>query len=83
MTVSENHPTIHLGGLCNRFYRNSVVCFQEQKPFCFENSVFSLLAWACVREPVRARDMGVGGSHSHPYHVDILSRNLHVLLECV
>ena len=23
-------------------------------------------------ESVRARDMGVGRSHSHPYHVDIL-----------
>ena len=27
MIVSENCPTIHLGGLSNRFYRNSVVCF--------------------------------------------------------
>ena len=44
MTVSKNHPAIHLGGLSNRFYRNSVVCFREQKTFCFENSVFSLLA---------------------------------------
>ena len=24
---------IHLGGLSNRFYRNSVACFREQKPF--------------------------------------------------
>ena len=40
MTVSENYPAIHLGGLSNRFYRNSVVRFQEQKTFCFENSVF-------------------------------------------
>ena len=39
MTVSENYPAIHLGGLSNRFYRNSVVHFQEQKPF-FLNNVF-------------------------------------------
>ena len=31
MTVSENYPAIHLGGLSNRFYRNSIVCFREQK----------------------------------------------------
>ena len=24
---------IRLGGLCKRFYQNSVVCFQEQKSF--------------------------------------------------
>ena len=40
MTVLENYLTIHLGGLSNRFYRNSVVRFREQKTFCFENSVF-------------------------------------------
>ena len=33
MIVSENYPAIHLGGLSNRFYRNSVVCFREPKPF--------------------------------------------------
>ena len=33
MTVSENYPAIHLGGLSNRFYRNSIICFREQKPF--------------------------------------------------
>ena len=33
MIVSESYPAIHLGGLSNRFYRNSVLCFQEQKPF--------------------------------------------------
>ena len=45
--------------------------FSKTKNFCFENGIFSHLAEACVRESVRARDMGVGGSHSHPYHVDI------------
>ena len=33
MTVSEDYQAIHLGGLSNRFYQNSVVCFREQKPF--------------------------------------------------
>ena len=33
MIVSENYPAIHLGGLFNRFYQNSVECFREQKPF--------------------------------------------------
>ena len=40
MTVSENHPAIHLGELSNRSYRNSVVCFREQKPFVLK-TVFS------------------------------------------
>ena len=33
MTVSEDYLAISLGGLSNIFYRNSVVCFREQKPF--------------------------------------------------
>ena len=33
MTVLESYPASHLGGLSNRFYRNLVLCFQEQKPF--------------------------------------------------
>ena len=33
MTVLESYLAIHLGGLSNRFYRNSVLCFQEQKLF--------------------------------------------------
>ena len=33
MIVLENYPVIHLGGLSNRFYRNSVLCFREHKPF--------------------------------------------------
>ena len=40
MTVSENYPAIHLGGLSNRFYRNLVVSFREQKPFVLK-TVFS------------------------------------------
>ena len=33
MTVSESYPAIQIGGLSNIFYQNSVLCFQEQKPF--------------------------------------------------
>ena len=40
MTVSEDYPAIRLGGLSNKFYRNSVVCFREQKPFVLK-TVFS------------------------------------------
>ena len=36
----ENYLAIRLGGLSNRFYRNSVVCFQEEKPFVLK-TVFS------------------------------------------
>ena len=62
---------IHLGGLSNRFYQNSVVCFLEQKPFVLKIVFFSHLAKTCARESVRAREVGKGESHSHPYHVDI------------
>ena len=40
--------------------------FSRTKTNCFENSVFSHLAYACVRESVRDRDVGKGESHSHP-----------------
>ena len=40
MTISENYPAICLGGLSNRFYRNSVVCFQEQKAFVLKTVFF-------------------------------------------
>ena len=40
MTVSEDYPAIRLEGLSNKFYRNSVVCFREQKHFVLE-TVFS------------------------------------------
>ena len=33
MTVSKSYLAIHLGGFSNKFYRKSVLCFQEQKPF--------------------------------------------------
>ena len=44
MTVSEDYPAIHLGGLFNRFYQNSVVCFREQKSFVLKTMFFSHLA---------------------------------------
>ena len=45
MTFSENYPVIHLGGLSNRFYRNSVVCFQEQKPLVLKIVFFFSHIW--------------------------------------
>ena len=33
MTISENYPAIHLGGLSNIFHRKYQLCFQEQKSF--------------------------------------------------
>ena len=37
----------------------------------------------CVRESVRTWDMGLGESHSHPWHVDIRVGMCIFLLECV
>ena len=42
MIVSESCPAIHLGGLSNRFYQNSVLCFQEQKSFVCKQCFFTL-----------------------------------------
>ena len=63
MTVSENYPAIHVGGLSN-IYRNSVVSFREQKAFVLK-TVF-LLAFGlgmCEGVGEDSRD-GIG-------HVDI------------
>ena len=43
----------------------------KNKNLLFENSVFTPLALACVRESVRPREVGKGESHFHPFHVDI------------
>ena len=40
MTFLESYPAIHLGGLSNRFYKKSILYFQEQKPFVLK-TVFS------------------------------------------
>ena len=53
-------------GCLKEFYRKSNNVFSITKTFCFENSVFSHLAYACMRESERARDVGKGKSHSHP-----------------
>ena len=42
MTVTEDYPAIHLGGLSNKFYRNSVVCFREQKSFVLKRCFLTL-----------------------------------------
>ena len=59
MTISDSHPTIHLGGLSNRILSEIGNVFSRTKTFCFKNGVFSHLA------SVRARDVGKGESHSH------------------
>ena len=66
MTVSECYPAIHLGGLSNIIFLEIGIMFSGTKTFCFENSVFSHLAYECVRESVRAQDVGMGVLHSHP-----------------
>ena len=60
MTVSESCPTIYLGGLSNKISSEIYNVFSRTKTFCFENSVFSHLAYACARELVRTRGMGLG-----------------------
>ena len=45
--------------------------FSRMKTFCFENSVFLTLGLGMCEESVRAREVGKGESHSHPFHVDI------------
>ena len=57
---------ICLEGCPKEFYRKSNNVFSRTKTFCFENCVFLHLAYACVRESERARDVGKGDSHSHP-----------------
>ena len=42
MTVLESYPAIHLRGLSNIFYRNSLLCFQEQKPFFLKQCFLTL-----------------------------------------
>ena len=69
--LSNNLPRRIVQRICRRviqknFIGNRIMCFQEQKTFCFDNSVFSNLAYACVRESKRARNVGKGESHSHP-----------------
>ena len=69
--LSNNLPQRIVQRFCSEgcpkeFYRKSNNVFSRTKTFCFENSVFSNLAYACVRESERARDVGKCESHSHP-----------------
>ena len=64
MTVLNNYPAIRLGGLSNRFYRNSIVSFREQKTFFFENFIFLTFGLGICK--------GVGEDSRHGIgHVDI------------
>ena len=46
-------------GCLKEFYRKSNNVFSRtKKTFCFENSVFSHLVYACLTELERARNMG-------------------------
>ena len=69
--LSNNSPRRIVQRICSEgcpkeFYRKSNNVFSRTKTFCFENSVFSHLKYACVREIKRAWDVGKGESHSHP-----------------
>ena len=47
----------------------------KTKIFCFEMKVFSSMTYACVRESVRAQDIGMTCEHS--------IRNIYVIRQCV
>ena len=69
--LSNNSPRRIVQPICSEgfpkeFYRKSNNVFSRTKTFCFENSVFSHLTYAFVRELERAQDVGKGESHSHP-----------------
>ena len=50
---------IYIGGSSNGFFnRRFVQWVLKTKIFCFENSFFSYMANACMRESVRTRDNG-------------------------
>ena len=73
---------IRLGGLFNRFYQNSVVCFREQKPFCFENIVF-LTFGLDMREGVSERSRSGKGWVAFSSISCRHSSRIMYLLECV
>ena len=69
--LSNNSPMRIVQRICSEgcpkeFYWKSNNVFSITKTFCFENIVFSHLAYACVRESERAWGVGKGESHSHP-----------------
>ena len=65
MTVLESYPTIRVGGLFSRILSKNWYYVFKNKNLCLK-ILFSHLAFACVRESVRTRDVGMGVSHSHP-----------------
>ena len=63
--LSNNSPRRIVQHICSKgcpkeFYRKSNNVFSRTKTFCFENSIFSHLTYACVRESERAQDAGKG-----------------------
>ena len=53
--LSNNSPRRIVQHICSEgypkeFYQKSNNVFSRTKTFCFENSIFSHLAYACVRE---------------------------------
>ena len=42
------------------FSKTKTFCFQKQKPFVLKTVFFSHLAYACVRESMKAREVGRG-----------------------
>ena len=73
-TILESFPTIHLkdcpmylfGGLSNKILSKIEQCVFKNKNLFFLTQCFLQLAYACVRELVRAREVEKGESHSHP-----------------
>ena len=61
------------------FYKTKRFCFGKKVIRGNTNDVFSHLAYACVRESVRTRDMGMM-SHISFIACRILGIDLHVLL---
>ena len=51
---------IRLGGLSNKFYRNLVVSFREQKTFVLKTVNLLAFGLGMCEESVRTRDMGLG-----------------------
>ena len=64
MTVSENYPAIHLGGLSNIYLLKFDSKFLRTKTFCFENCIFLTFGLGMCE--------GVGEDSRHGIgHVDI------------
>ena len=83
MTVSEGYPTYSPRRVVYYIYRISVVSFQEQKAFVFENDVL-LTSGLGMREGVNEGSRhGSGWVIFSSMTYRHLSMNFHVLLKCV